>query len=69
MVVRREWSLKRRGRINLFAHKDFTVLKKKQQRGSEAAKYRFCNIHHPHSVVIWRVCVFLLSQISEGELM
>ena len=65
MVVRREWSLKRRGRINLFAHKDFTVLKK-QQGGSEAAEDRFCYIHQPHSVVIWLVFVFLCKSDIRG---
>lgn len=38
MVIRREWSLKTRERINLFAYKDFTIKNKtkQKQRGSKA---------------------------------
>lgn len=64
MVVRREWSLKTKGRINL-SYKGFTVLKKKK-RGSEATEYRFCYIHHVHSVVIWQVFVFLCKPDIRG---
>lgn len=66
MVVRREWSLKTKGRINL-PYKGFTVLKKKEevkQQSTDLVTYiTFIQLSSGKSLC------FCVSQISEDELM